>query len=93
MLNAMVNNTAVGLVADDPSKVVQRFLAAVQHGLQAARHSFHRKTENCLAVHRDRRGVAGRRAEAYSSFNLMRRCRWQRREVIIPRIRQSAVIQ
>ena len=61
----MVNNAAIGLMADDPIQVSQGLLAALQHGLQATRHGFHRKTKDRLANQRDRgRNAGGRAARA-----------------------------
>ena len=59
VFDTMVNNAAIGLMADDPIQVSQGLLAALQHGLQATRHGFHRKTKDRFAIHRDRGRIAG----------------------------------
>ena len=46
----------------------RRAAAAFLGLLQTARHSLHGKAENSLAVHRDRCGIAGRRAARADRF-------------------------
>ncbi len=63
--DAVVDDAAVGLMADHPVHLVQRLLRLVQHGVQTAGQGIHRKAEDGFAVHRDGgrtvRGTARRR--------------------------------
>ncbi len=51
--HAVVDDAAVGLMADHPVHIVQRQLRLVQHRVQAAGQRIHRKAEDRPAVHGD----------------------------------------
>ncbi len=59
--DAVVDDAAVGLMADHPIQIIQRQALLVQHCMQTAGQGFHRKAEHGLAVHADgsRTGAAG----------------------------------